>query len=111
MSVKEFFEYNRQNEISEAAFAYTKSDVVPAETVNISFGDFINGAEWADKHPSKNLLSRFVTLTIQWMKSQEYQEYGGGPFERLIPDERIDDYIENITKIKFDDDGEWISGR
>ena len=28
----------------------------------------------------------------QWMKGQVYQEYGGGPLERLIPDERIEEF-------------------
>ena len=105
-----FFEYSRENDIREAAFAYTESDVVPGETAHISFGDFINGAEWADTHINKNLLSKFVSTTIQWMKSQEYQEYGGGPMERLIPDERIDDYLETMENINFDND-DWIQGR
>lgn len=103
-----FFEYRRENEICEAAFRYINSDSVPAETSNISFGDFINGAEWADTHVNRNLLSKFVTATIQWMKSQEYQEYGGGPFERLIPDERIEDYIETMERFEINDN--WISG-
>lgn len=103
-----FFEYRRENEICEAAFRYINSDTVPAETANISFGDFINGAEWADTHVNRNLLSKFVAVTIQWMKSQEYQEYGGGPFERLIPDERIEDYIETMERFEIHDS--WISG-
>ena len=103
-----FFEYRREKEICEAAFRYINSDTVPAETANISFGDFINGAEWADTHVNRNLLSKFVTATIQWMKSQEYQEYGGGPFERLIPDERIEDYIETMERFEINDN--WTSG-
>lgn len=103
-----YFECRREKEICEAAFRYINSDTVPAETANISFGDFINGAEWADTHVNGNLLSKFVTATIQWMKSQEYQEYGGGPFERLIPDERIEDYIETMERFEINDN--WISG-
>ena len=36
---------------------------------------------WADK--------TMIEKACQWMKKQVYQEYGGGPLERLIPDERI----------------------
>ncbi len=33
-----------------------------------------------------------IEKAIVWMKEQVYQEYGGGPLERLIPDERIEDF-------------------
>lgn len=45
---------------------------------------FIQGAEWADK--------TMIEKACKWMKEQVYQEYGGGPLERLIPDTRIDDF-------------------
>ena len=47
---------------------------------------FEEGAEWADK--------TMIEKACQWMKEQVYQEYGGGPLERLIPDERIADFRE-----------------
>lgn len=45
---------------------------------------FQEGAEWADK--------TMIEKSIQWMKEQVYQEYGGGPLERLIPDTRIEEF-------------------
>lgn len=44
----------------------------------------LTAMEWADK--------TMVEKAVKWMKKQVYQEYGGGPLERLIPDERIDDF-------------------
>lgn len=45
---------------------------------------FIQGAEWADK--------TMIEKACDWMKEQVYQEYGGGPLERLIPDTRIEEF-------------------
>lgn len=41
----------REEEIRKSAFEYIKSDAVKAGEEYTSFGDFINGAEWADAHP------------------------------------------------------------
>ena len=40
----------REQEISDAAFEYIKSDAVKAGEEYSSFGDFIIGAQWADSH-------------------------------------------------------------
>lgn len=40
--------------------------------------------KWADK--------TMIEKACKWMKEQVYQEYGGGPLERLIPDTRIEDF-------------------
>lgn len=45
---------------------------------------FKEGIEWADK--------TMIDKACKWMKEQVYQEYGGGPLERLIPDTRIADF-------------------
>ncbi|MBO5957471.1 MAG: hypothetical protein J6Q39_07945 [Bacteroidales bacterium] len=45
---------------------------------------FQEGAKWADK--------TMVEKVCDWMKEQVYQEYGGGPLERLIPDTRIEEF-------------------
>lgn len=45
---------------------------------------FIEAAEWADK--------TMIEKACQWMKEQVYQEYGGWPLERLIPDTRIEEF-------------------
>ena len=41
----------REEEIRNSAFEYIKSDAVKAGEEYTSFGDFINGAKWADQHP------------------------------------------------------------
>ena len=33
-----------------------------------------------------------IDKACEWMKEQVYQEYGGGPLERLIPDTRIEEF-------------------
>ena len=33
-----------------------------------------------------------IEKACNWMKEQVYQEYGGSPLERLIPDIRIDEF-------------------
>lgn len=33
-----------------------------------------------------------IEKACKWMKEQVYQEYGGGPLERLIPDTRIEEF-------------------
>lgn len=39
----------RREEIQKAAFEYINSDAVSPENMQLAFGDFINGAKWADK--------------------------------------------------------------
>ena len=48
---------NRKRQIEKAAHEYINSDVVPAWNETLAFGDFINGAEWADEHPKQIILS------------------------------------------------------
>lgn len=74
----------RKDEIEKAAFEYINSDAVSPENMQLAFGDFINGAKWADK--------TMIEKACKWMKEQVYQEYGGGPLERLIPDTRIEEF-------------------
>ena len=33
-----------------------------------------------------------IDKACKWLKEQVYQEYGGGPLERLIPDTMIEDF-------------------
>jgi hypothetical protein len=39
----------RKEQIEKAAFEYINSDAVSPMNMQLAFGDFINGAEWADK--------------------------------------------------------------
>lgn len=50
----------------------------------------LTAMEWADK--------TIIEKACDWMKDQVYQEYGGGPLERLIPDIRIEDFRKVITE-------------
>lgn len=40
----------------------------------------------------ENQKKALIEKACKWMKEQVYQEYGGGPLERLISDERIADF-------------------
>lgn len=39
----------RREELEKEAFNYINGDAVSPENMQLAFGDFINGAEWADK--------------------------------------------------------------
>ena len=39
-----------------------------------------------------------VEKACKWMKEQVYQEYGGGPLERLIPDIMIENFMKDIEE-------------
>lgn len=44
------------------------------------------------QHAMKNQKKALINKACEWMKEQVYQEYGGGPLERLIPDTRIEEF-------------------
>ena len=50
----------REEEIRKAAFEYIKSDAVKAGEEYTSFGDFINGARWADK--------TMIDKAVEWLE-------------------------------------------
>jgi hypothetical protein len=37
-----------------------------------------------------------IQQTIDWMSKQTYQEYPGGPMERIITDAMIKEYIKEV---------------
>lgn len=37
-----------------------------------------------------------IQQTIDWMRKQTYQEYPGGPMERIITDDMIKEYIKEV---------------
>ena len=39
-----------------------------------------------------------IEKACKWMKEQVYQEYGGGPLERLIPDTMIENFMKNMEE-------------
>ena len=69
----------REREILKKSVSWTdKSFTVNEEKA------FQAGAKWADK--------TMIEKACKWLKEQVYQEYGGGPLERLIPDTMIEDF-------------------
>lgn len=54
----------RSKEIETAAFNYVNSDAVPAENMHLSYGDFINGAKWADEHPNFYNDEKYHTVKV-----------------------------------------------
>lgn len=42
----------REKQRTQAAHRYIESDAVDAGNEKLAFGDFINGAKWADQHPN-----------------------------------------------------------
>ncbi len=65
----------RREEIVKVAHEFYKGDEVST---------FVVAAQWADR--------TMIEKVCDWMKEQVYQEYGGGPLERLIPDTRIEEF-------------------
>lgn len=39
-----------------------------------------------------------IEKACKWMKEQVYQEYGGSPLERLIPDTMIENFMKNMEE-------------
>ena len=39
---------------------------------------------------------QIIQQTIDWMRKQTYQEYPGGPTERIITDDMIKEYIKEV---------------
>ena len=52
--------------------------------IHTSSPSFQNAIEWARKTT--------IEKACKWLKEQVYQEYGGGPLERLIPDTMIEKF-------------------
>ena len=57
----------RREEIEKAAFNYIDSDAVSAENMQLAFGDFINGAEWADKTMIDKAWDFFYNMALDYM--------------------------------------------
>lgn len=58
----------RKEEIEKAAFEYINSDAVNPMNTQLAFGDFINGAKWADKtmidKVEKYLRAKIILYTL-----------------------------------------------
>lgn len=65
----------RKEEIEKAAFNYINSDAVSAENMQLAFGDFINGAQWADK--------TIIEKATQWLFENVYDYLNPEDQERV----------------------------
>lgn len=54
----------REYQIHKAADEYINSDAVPAENIQMAYGDFTRGAEWADNHPNWQNASKAVPMPL-----------------------------------------------
>ena len=53
----------RQKQIEKAAADYINSDAVSPMNMQLAFGDFINGAKWADGNPNQQMVKQmYLTL-------------------------------------------------
>lgn len=48
----------RKEQIEKAATEYINSDAVSPMNMQMAFGDFINGAMWADGHPNQQMIEQ-----------------------------------------------------
>lgn len=72
--------------IAERAREYAKNEDLVQGTDGFDYclRDYIKGAT------EQKVID--IDKACKWMKEQVYQEYGGGPLERLIPDTRIEEF-------------------
>ena len=57
----------RREEIEKAATNYINSDAVSPMNMQLAFGDFINGAEWADK--------TMIEKACKWLINIDFDDY------------------------------------
>lgn len=54
----------REEQRAKAAHEYIQSDSIAAGNEILAFGDFIEGAKWADEHPVARPINREVSELI-----------------------------------------------
>lgn len=57
----------RREEIEKAATDYINSDAVSPMNMQLAFGDFINGTEWADKTMIEKAWDWFYNMALDYM--------------------------------------------
>jgi hypothetical protein len=78
-------EISRDKQIKQAAEFYAKKSI---RDKGIAYLEFIEAAEWAD--------ATLIEKVCNKLRGQVYQEYPGGPLERLMTDEMIDEFIKTL---------------
>lgn len=79
----------RREEIEQAATNYINSDAVSPMNMQLAFGDFINGAQWADKTMLYNVCDWFQCMALDYMQGDITDVKWGSMFADLR------NYIEN----------------
>lgn len=81
----------RKEQIEKAAFEHINSDAVSPMNMQLAFGDFINGAEWADK--------TMIEKACEWIK-ENFVNYTGvdvSPYY-IYDDEFVEDFRKEMEK-------------
>lgn len=94
----------RKEQIEKAATEYINSDAVSPMNMQLAFGDFINGAMWADGHPNQSFLLealrdlKEVKTAIEEAEDLVVQRYNDSGISRNLSYARykLDDAIENV---------------
>ena len=76
----------REEEITQQAHKYILSDAVKNGNEYLAFGDFINGAKWADEHPKTDFkeiydwLNTYTDITFDQLDAFEKEFRPSKPF-------------------------------
>lgn len=90
----------RKEQIEKAAQEYINSDAVNPMNMQMAFGDFINGAMWADGHPNQSFLLealrdlKEVKKTLQKIDNMDLD--GDVANEVYYAKYKLDDARENL---------------
>ena len=90
----------RKEQIEKAAQEYINSDAVSPMNMQLAFGDFINGAMWADGHPNQSFLLEAlrdmekVKKALQKIDNMDLD--GDVANEVYYAKYKLDDAIENV---------------
>lgn len=79
----------REEQIKQAAYYYINTSAVQAGNEQLAFGDFINGAKWADEHPDLYSVTRKAV--------EREREYLIEKALKFLLDYDPNDYLEEIA--------------
>lgn len=94
----------RKEQIEKAATDYINSDAVSPMNMQLAFGDFINGAMWADGHPNQQMVEQMscALKDVFNMLSDLFVDYDDA---RLgIAYRTIDGMIEDLGLLNDDEE-------
>lgn len=94
----------RKEQIEKAATDYINSDAVSPMNMQMAFGDFINGAMWADGHPNQSFLLealrdlKEVKTALEEADDLVVHRYNDSGISRILSyaKHKLDDAIEGV---------------